>query len=75
MMDNSHKVSRYFKLKMTKYILITNILYMIYKTRVLLEYLGTKETLLVISEVHKRLHGSYQFRIKMRWLLMNHDFY
>lgn len=73
--DYSHKVSRYFKLKMTKYVLVTNILYMIYKTKVLLEYLGTKETLLVISEVHKRLYGSYQFIIKMRWLIMNHDFY
>jgi len=60
---------------MTKYVLVTNILYIIYKTRVLLGYLGIKETLLVISEVHKRLYGSYQFRIKMRWTIMNHDFY
>ena len=70
----SQKVSRSLKIKETNYVLLVDILYRRYKTRILLKILGTKEALLVIFEVHEGLYRAHQFRIKMRQSLMNHGF-
>lgn len=63
------------KLRVTHYILLAGTLYKKHSFGVLLRYLGPKEALLVMIEVHEGIYKAHQLGLKVRWLLFQYKSY
>jgi hypothetical protein len=59
----------------TNYVLLIDIIYIKHKIGFLHKCLTLKEALLIMYEGNEWLCEAYHFRIKIRLLIMNHDFY
>lgn len=73
--DPSKKVSRKICFQATKYVLLEEELYYRIVDGILLKCLGTKESKVLMGEIHEGVCGSHQSAYKMKWMIRRNRYF